>query len=400
MKTVGLSANGFLNWAGGVDFLSGFAASLAAAAPQLELRLLLPAREVPPTLRDRAESVARRLIGRPNVVAQRRIAAGRIKEMVAALDVPVVIHETLPGAAAQAEAARQLGLEAVLPSFGALPPHFPVPWLGYLYDVQHRRMPHLFSRRELQMREEHFVSVLRAARAVIVNAHDVAADIARYYPGHHARIFVLPFYAAPQRVWLNHGPGNAAGRHAVSRPYFIICNQFWRHKDHTTAFAAFATFAEANRNVDLICTGATSDWRDRHYVPSLLRSLQTRGLGARVHVLGMIAKADQIELLRGALALVQPTLFEGGPGGGAVFDAVAVGVTCLVSDIPVNREIAGEAGLRYFPAGDAAALAKLMGEQAQSPAVLPDIAALISRGNVRRRACGDAILQALEFAAR
>lgn len=76
------------------------------------------------------------------------------------------------------------------------------------------------------------------------------------------------------------------------------------------------------------------------------------GIDQKVRILGLIPKVDQIALMRGSLALIQPTLFEGGPGGGAVYDAVGLGVPCIVSDIDVNREI-DEDAVCFFKTGDA-----------------------------------------------
>ena len=44
-------------------------------------------------------------------------------------------------------------------------------------------------------------------------------------------------------------------------------------------------------------------------------------------------------MLRNAKALIQPTLFEGGPGGGSANEAIALDVAVLASNIPVNLEI-------------------------------------------------------------
>jgi glycosyltransferase involved in cell wall biosynthesis len=40
-----------------------------------------------------------------------------------------------------------------------------------------------------------------------------------------------------------------------------------------------------------------------------------------------------------AKAILQPTLFEGGPGGGAVYEALGMGIPVVLSDISVNKEI-------------------------------------------------------------
>ena len=39
------------------------------------------------------------------------------------------------------------------------------------------------------------------------------------------------------------------------------------------------------------------------------------GLEQRVRVLGLVPKRDQIEIMKKACAVLQPTRFEGGPGG-------------------------------------------------------------------------------------
>jgi glycosyltransferase involved in cell wall biosynthesis len=65
---------------------------------------------------------------------------------------------------------------------------------------------------------------------------------------------------------------------------------------------------------------------------------------------------------------VQPTLFEGGPGGGATFDAVALGIPSLLSDIPVNLEISDPL-VRFFKTSNAESLAEKMMEIPANPPI-------------------------------
>jgi glycosyltransferase involved in cell wall biosynthesis len=109
-----------------------------------------------------------------------------------------------------------------------------------------------------------------------------------------------------------------------------------------------------------------------------------------VHLLGHIAKEDQIALVRGSIAVIQPTLFEGGPGGGSIYDAVALGVPGLVSDIPVNREI-DDPNITYFAPGDSDGLAQLMIQAPSRPRPQFDNSALISRSNDRLRMLGETL---------
>ena len=124
-------------------------------------------------------------------------------------------------------------------------------------------------------------------------------------------------------------------------------------------FHAFAEVAKRWPDVSLICTGGTNDYRDPNYFEKLDSESARLGLRSRLRFLGHIPKRDQIELLNHALALVQPTLFEGGPGGGSTYEAVALGKRVLLSDLPGNLEIEG-GDVRFFKCGDHVALSKLM----------------------------------------
>ena len=101
------------------------------------------------------------------------------------------------------------------------------------------------------------------------------------------------------------------------------------------------------------------DYRSPDYAGRLVARVQTLGIADACHFLGLIPKLDQIALMREAIAVIQPTLFEGGPGGGAVYAAIGLGQPVIVSDISVNREIA-ECIDEYFAPDDPKALLACM----------------------------------------
>jgi len=235
--------------------------------------------------------------------------------------------------------------------------------------------------------------MLNQARCVIVNAQAVVDDIRNAYPNHATNIVALPFAPAPSKEWLS-AAAPPLDRYQISENYFIICNQFWQHKDHLTAWRAFAALHDEFPDVQLVCTGETSDFRNPTHFELLKQEAQRLGISANLRILGLIPKHEQIALLRSALAVVQPTLFEGGPGGGAVFDAVALGVPAIVSDISVNLEVTDPA-VCFFRQGDAEHLAQRMRDVLQRPARQPATAPeLLAAGEQRRRACGDVLIAA------
>jgi glycosyltransferase involved in cell wall biosynthesis len=268
--------------------------------------------------------------------------------------------------------------------------------LAYAYDFQHKYFPDNFTTQALRARDQHFDRLLTDARAVVVNSRAAVNDIAKFVPQATARVFALPFAPAPRPEWLHDRP-QTLSNYKVRPPYFIISNQFWAHKDHATAFEAFRQVAASNRSVSLVCTGSTGGPTDTAYFSKLVGSLEKAGVRDRVQILGLIPKRDQIELLKHSCALIQPTLFEGGPGGGAVYDAFSLRVPAIVSDIPVNRELPEDDCVTFFPAGDSAELSKRMEEKITARREQTDPKELWDAGRQRRLACGEVLWSAIDF---
>jgi len=336
----------------------------------------------------------RSLFSRTALPPQHTSSPDAFYQMFAEFRERITVQHIDIGRHARIRAVRRLGLDVMLPALHSLKPGFPCPWVGYAYDFQHKYLPHYFTPDECRSRDEHFAEMLTQCRALIVNSRAAAADIAKFVPQATAQVFALPFAPAPSADWLEDHP-EVLPRYGLAHPFFILSNQFWIHKDHATAFDAFRLVAQQDANVRLVCTGSTEDTRNPDHFPGLLARLKSWGLEQRVHILGLIPKRDQIELMKRACAVIQPTLFEGGPGGGAVYDAVSLDVPAIVSDIPVNREADGTA-IEFFPVGDAVALAGKMQARLLTPPVQVPRRDLIAVGQRRRAVCGDVIWKAID----
>ena len=292
-------------------------------------------------------------------------------------------------------ALRDVKADIVLPCSESLGRNFPVPWIGYIADFQHHYLPQLFTLRERFLRGRSFRTMLHDARTVLVNARTVRSDAEKYYAGSAANIIVLPFAPSVPPEWLDKDPSVVRRESGVPENYFIICNQFWVHKDHKTAFIAFASLLSRlhGDDVALVCTGGLHDYRAPGHIDRLKELLLELKITERVYLLGHIAKSEQIALVRGAVAVIQPTLFEGGPGGGSIYDAVALGVPSIVSDIPVNREV-DASNLSYFSPGDDAELARLMLNAMENRKASASVAELLLQGEKRLAKLG----QTLDYA--
>lgn len=288
----------------------------------------------------------------------------------------------------------ELDIDVLLPVFSP-PAKSSIPWVGYLYDCQHKHYPQFFDSKEIASRDRAFDNMLNQGSVVFANAQAVISDLRRFFPEVKAELFSLPFaplileeeLAATVRDWQE-------AQHSVTggAPYFIVCNQFWVHKDHATAFRAFARFTEdpARRNWCLVCTGLTQDFRVPDYFGELTALVAELGIAKRVMFTGYVERSRQQSLLYGATALLQPTLFEGGPGGGAASDAMALGVPCLLSDISVNRELSDPLAT-FFRVSDPEALAIAMEEVVRHPPSRPAAAQLLQNSRDHARHLGETL---------
>lgn len=183
-------------------------------------------------------------------------------------------------------------------------------------------------------------------------------DILKFFPNCKAQIFVLPFKPF-QKPTIN--VDNTLKKYNLPNKYFIIANQFWTHKNHITAFEALEqVYCKGYIDIHIVCTGKMEDYRDPNHIVELGKRINEMHCKKNIHFLGYIPKDEQIEVMRKASGLIQPTLFEGTPGGGSVYNALCLGLTCLVSDIPVNREIQGYRNVYFFESKNVKQLAQLI----------------------------------------
>ena len=345
------------------------------------------------TFRNTIKNAAKATLGRPQIKqspydARRHCVAELISRAIEAHPALQVryaagIYDGL------AQAAADLRLDAVLLTIRAPIPRPACALIGYRPDYQHRYLPHLFSAKSIIDRDTLFGQLAHSSDAMVMNARTVANDMRRFTPEPLPALHVLPFCPTLNADWLRDRP-ELLSAYAISDPYFIVCNKFWMHKDHITAFRALAEIAQRHPNLSLVCTGDTTDKRDPNYFGKLEAEAAKLGLGSRLRLLGHIPKRDQIELLKHAVALVQPTLFEGGPGGFSTYEAVALGQRVLLSDLPVNREI-NDGDVRFFPPGDHVSLSRLMEAALEEAPVKSSPEELASKSAANLKRYGEAI---------
>lgn len=249
--------------------------------------------------------------------------------------------------------ARAAQVDCVLPLTMSLGARSQVAWIGWMWDFQHIERPEFFpDRRELSQRTRAMRRMACEAPHLIASSHHALGITLGIYPWLKGDVTALRFPAFPEDWWYERDPSETARRLGIDRPFVYLPNQFWKHKDHGTAFRAWAHLASPRPL--LVCTGDMHDYRWPGYIDQLRALLRDLGLEADVRLLGRVDRTDQIDLFRAAAAVLNPSLYEG--WSTSVEEARALGKPLVLTDLPLFREQA-PAGTRFFPASTAAALA-------------------------------------------
>ncbi|HNU70271.1 MAG TPA: glycosyltransferase family 1 protein [Thermodesulfobacteriota bacterium] len=227
----------------------------------------------------------------------------------------------------------------------------------WIPDLQHAHLPQLFTPDQLTSRTNAISTISQEARLIVFSSKDAQNDFLGLYPRSSAITRLLPFHILPCEEWYRHDPRAVQQTYQLPDSFMICCNQFWKHKDHFSLIEAVYRLRQDSIDVHVVCTGSTSDYRAPDYFSHLQETIHSRGVEDLFHILGDIPRDDQIQLMRRALAVIQPSLFEG--WSTVVEEARSLGKPIVLSDLPVNVEQGPSRGL-FFKKNDPDDLARAL----------------------------------------
>ncbi|MDH3214354.1 MAG: glycosyltransferase family 4 protein, partial [Myxococcales bacterium] len=166
-----------------------------------------------------------------------------------------------------------------------------------------------------------------------------------------------------RRAVIHHGIDREAWSRGVTktvhpRPYILSVSEVIRHKNYVRLIEAYAALARVRPNVpDLVIVG---DGLDPEYEQRMeCARAATGALAERIHMVGGVPYAEIPSYYAGADLFVFPSYLE--TFGHPLLEAMASKVPVVASDLPVFREIAGDAAF-YSDPHDPLSLARAMEE--------------------------------------
>lgn len=244
--------------------------------------------------------------------------------------------------------------------------------VSIVHDLQFIDLPENFSPAERAEREEAFRSCVEHSDIIVTVSNFSKQRMMAHARVDEGRIAVI--YNA-----LNLARATQFQPHALDRPqrpYFLYPANFWPHKNHEGLIAAYRAYRETTAApLDLVLTGEPA-----LAAPDLLERLSAE---PGITVTGYIDRDPLWALLKGARAVVFPSLYEG--FGMPILEAMSAGVPISCSTAASLPEIAGYAAL-LFDGADHDAIVDAITRLASDDQLC---AALIAAGQTRLATIGD-----------
>lgn len=226
-----------------------------------------------------------------------------------------------------------------------------------IHDVGYRAFPEAHTaRRRLELELTTRWS-LRAAQHVIAISQATKADLVRHYGADPQRVSVV--YHGVQQSFVPTADGQHLApllrqRYALERPYLLYVGTIQPRKNLIRLLEAFAHALPHLEEPPLLVLAGREGWLSS----AIFARARALGLASHVRFPGYIPDADLPALLRGALAFVFPSLYEG--FGMPVLEAMACGTPVLTANGSALREVADTAALLIDPTNTDALAAGLL----------------------------------------
>ena len=215
------------------------------------------------------------------------------------------------------------------------------PLVTVFHDLQHKRHPEHFRWFELPFWRLLLWASAHRSQRLIADSESTRVDLLHFYRLPPERIDVIPLGVETRFFGLDR---------TNIEPFVLCVSTLHPHKNLDRLIRAYG---RRKRDFRLTLAGLRG-----FHTRRLERLIAELGLADSVQLTGWIAREELYRLYERARAFIYPSTFEG--FGMPVLEAMAAGIPTACSDIPVLREVAGDAALFFDPL-DENAIAEALG---------------------------------------
>jgi glycosyltransferase involved in cell wall biosynthesis len=220
--------------------------------------------------------------------------------------------------------------------------------LYWIPDFQEVYLPHLFSEEYLVFRKKSQEELLSIDKHILFSSNDACNDFEKLYPSAKSKKYVVNFSVFHPAYSTIDITQIKSKYQLEDVPYFFSPNQFWKHKNHIVVLKSVKKIIEErNLNIQVLFSGKESDSRNPTYFEEIKQFVSENNLQDNIKFIGFIDRSEQLCFMKNAIALIQPSLFEG--WSSVVEDAKAMNQNIIVSSLNVHQEQLGKKAYYFNP---------------------------------------------------
>ena len=211
--------------------------------------------------------------------------------------------------------------------------------INWIPDFQHIHLSQMFSNEEIEQRNRTYFQVIKQSDIIILSSYDALEDFKKFAPDYEKKAKVLQFVSQPTYKYhksKKYNEGELIEKYDIKDSFYYIPNQFWKHKNHMLVLEAINSLKQENIDINIVCTGYLSDYRNKNYIQSIKKFIDRNNLAENIKLLGLVDYDDVFGLIKISRAVINPSLFEG--WSSTVEECKSVGKNMILSDLNVHKE--------------------------------------------------------------
>lgn len=234
--------------------------------------------------------------------------------------------------------------------------------VAHIHDVSFARYPEFIAKKDLFFLRLFIPHTCRRATILAV-------------PSIFTKNEVLEIYGVPEEkvAVINNAPGEGfihslakadmqesleiRKKYQLPEKYFLYVGTLQPRKNIPYLLEMFAEYKKKYSDTEKTKLVLVGNKKAHHFDVRIEETVKRLGLESEVVFPGYVATEDLPFIYKQASVFIFPSYYEG--FGIPPLEALATGVSTLVSDIPVHREVGGEA-VEYFPLSSVADAAKIL----------------------------------------
>ena len=218
-----------------------------------------------------------------------------------------------------------------------------VSWIG---DFQYIHYPNFFGKLIVERNKALHDDLVKNSNKVIVSCDFSKNDFLKRYINFKNKVNILKFVPTIIEPKKLQKFSEIKKRYNISKNFYFVPNQFWKHKNHECIFKAIKYLNSKKIFPNIVFAGKLDDYRNPDFINKVKEILNSKKI-KNLKYLGELKYIEICSLLYNCKAVINPSFFEG--WSTSVEESKIYNKTCILSNIPTHLEQKPRNGIFFNP---------------------------------------------------